>query len=173
MRELLLHQSNLTRRLYLLSVVCAMLLMPLGAWGQTDYGLTVAGVDVTSANASNITGQYLTEGTAVFDANSNTLTLTNVAIGYGGVQSGLENLTIIFNGTNVIESYIGANADVAGTHNLTLQSGTEGSTMYLDNTVGKSIIDGFDTIFRCYSSKCYYYFHSSLFFMGGLYAIER
>lgn len=118
----------------------------MGVWGQTDYGLTVAGVDVTSANASNITGQYLTEGTAVFDANSNTLTLTNVAIGYGGVQSGLENLTIIFNGTNVIESYIGANADVAGTHNLTLQSGTEGSTMYLHNTVGKSIIDGFDNV---------------------------
>jgi hypothetical protein len=46
----------------------------------------------------------------------------------------------------VIESYIGANADVAGTHNLTLQSGTEGSTMYLDNTVGKSIIDGFDNV---------------------------
>ncbi|WP_143096845.1 hypothetical protein [Prevotella sp. tf2-5] len=129
-----------------LSLFFALLLLPMGVWGQTDYGLTVAGVNVTSANASNITGQYLTEGTAVFDANSNTLTLTNVAIGYGGVQSGLENLTIIFNGTNMIESYIGANADVAGTHNLTLQSGTEGSTMYLDNTVGKSIIDGFDNV---------------------------
>ena len=146
MRELLLNQHNRTRVLRQLSLFFALLLLPMGAWGQTDYGLTVAGVDVTSANASNITGQYLTEGTAVFDANSNTLTLTNVAIGYGGVQSGLENLTIIFNGTNMIESYIGANADVAGTHNLTLQSGTEGSTMYLDNTVGKSIIDGFDNV---------------------------
>ena len=146
MRELLLNQHNRTKELRQLSLFFALLLLPMGGWGQTDYGLTVAGVDVTSANASNITGQYLTEGTAVFDANSNTLTLTNVAIGYGGVQSGLENLTIIFNGTNVIESYIGANADVAGTHNLTLQSGTEGSTMYLDNTVGKSIIDGFDNV---------------------------
>ena len=146
MRELLLNQHNRTRGFRQLSLFFALLLLPMGVWGQTDYGLTVAGVDVTSANASNITGQYLTEGTAVFDANSNTLTLTNVAIGYGGVQSGLENLTIIFNGTNVIESYIGANADVAGTHNLTLQSGTEGSTMYLHNTVGKSIIDGFDNV---------------------------
>lgn len=146
MRELLLNRHNRTRGLRQLSLFFALLLLPMGVWGQTDYGLTVAGVDVTSANAANITGQYLTEGTAVFDANSNTLTLTNVAIGYGGVQSGLENLTIIFNGTNMIESYIGANADVAGTHNLTLQSGTEGSTMYLDNTVGKSIIDGFDNV---------------------------
>lgn len=128
-------------------LVTAMTLLPQSVWGQaTDYELTVAGVQVTSDNAANITGQYLSEGTAVFDASSNTLTLSNVKIGYGGVQSGLENLTIVFNGTNIIESYIGANAAVAGSHNLTLQSGSEGSTMYLDNTVGTSIIDGFDNI---------------------------
>ena len=128
-------------------LVTAMTLIPQSVCGQaTDYELTVAGVQVTSDNAANITGQYLSEGTAVFDASSNTLTLSNVKIGYGGVQSGLENLTIVFNGTNIIESYIGANAAVAGSHNLTLQSGSAGSTMYLDNTVGTSIIDGFDNI---------------------------
>jgi len=128
-------------------LVTAMTLLPQSVWGQaTDYELTVAGVKVTSDNAANITGQYLSEGTAVFDASSNTLALSNVKIGYGGVQSGLENLTIVFNGTNIIESYIGANTAVAGSHNLTLQSGSEGSTMYLANTVGKSIIDGFDNI---------------------------
>lgn len=127
-------------------LVTAMTLLPQSVCGQTTYELTVAGVQVTSDNAANITGQYLSEGTAVFDASSNTLTLSNVKIGYGGVQSGLENLTIVFNGTNIIESYIGANTAVAGSHNLTLQSGSEGSTMYLANTVGKSIIDGFDNI---------------------------
>lgn len=128
-------------------LVTAMTLLPQSVCGQaTDYELTVAEVKVTSDNAANITGQYLSEGTAVFDASSNTLTLSNVKIGYGGVQSGLENLTIVFNGTNIIESYIGANTAVAGSHNLTLQSGSEGSTMYLANTVGKSIIDGFDNI---------------------------
>lgn len=127
-------------------LVMAMTLLPQSVCGQTTYELTVAGVQVTSDNAANITGQYLSEGTAVFDASSNTLTLSNVKIGYGGVQSGLENLTIVFNGTNIIESYIGANTAVAGSHNLTLQSGSEGSTMYLANTVGKSIIDGFDNI---------------------------
>ena len=129
-----------------LSFVLLSLLMPLGVGAQTNYNLWIGNTQVTSANASNIQAQYLTEGTAVFDANTNTLTLTGAAIGYGGVQSGLGNLTIVFNGANTIESYIGANSEVAGTHNLTLQSGSEGSTMYLDNTIGKSIIDGFDNL---------------------------
>ena len=120
------------------------LLMPLGV-GAQEYALWIGNTQVTSDNASNIQAEYLSAGTAVFDANTNTLTLTGATIGYGGVQSGLENLTIVFNGANTIESYIGANSD-AGTHNLTLQSGSEGSTMYLDNTIGKSIIDGFDNL---------------------------
>ena len=114
--------------------------MPLGV-GAQEYALWIGDTQVTSENAGNVLG----DGTAVFDANTNTLTLTGATIGYGGVQSGLENLTIVFNGANTIESYIGANSD-AGTHNLTLQSGSEGSTMYLDNTIGKSIIDGFDNL---------------------------
>ena len=125
-----------------LSFVLLSLLMPLGVGAQTNYDLWIGNTQVTSANASDIQAEYLTEGTAVFDANTNTLTLTGAAIGYGGVQSGLGNLTIVFNGANTIESYIGANSEVAGTHNLTLKSGSEGSTMYLDNTIGNSIIDG-------------------------------
>ena len=127
-----------------LSFVFLSLLMPLGV-GAQEYALWIGNTQVTSDNASNIQAEYLSAGTAVFDANTNTLTLTGATIGYGGVQSGLENLTIVFNGANTIESYIGANSD-AGTHNLTLQSGSEGSTMYLDNTIGKSIIDGFDNL---------------------------
>ena len=122
------------------------LLMPLGVGAQTDYDLWIGNTQVTSDNASNIQAQYLTAGTAVFNANTNTLTLTGATIGYGGIQSGLGNLTIVFNGTNTIGSYIGANSQVAGTHNLTLQSGSEGSTMSLDNTIGNSIIDGFDNL---------------------------
>ena len=129
-----------------LSFVLLSLLMPLGVGAQTNYNLWIGDTQVTSDNASNIQAEYLTAGTAVFDANTNTLTLTGATIGYGGVQSGLENLTIVFNGANTIGSYIGANSEVAGTHNLTLQSGSQGSTMYLDNTIGKSIIDGFDNL---------------------------
>ena len=127
-----------------LSFVLLSLLMPLGV-GAQEYALWIGNTQVTSDNALNIQAEYLSAGTAVFNANTNTLTLTGATIGYGGVQSGLENLTIVFNGTNTIESYIGA-SEVAGTHNLTLQSGSEGSTMYLDNTIGKSIIDGFDNL---------------------------
>lgn len=113
------------------------------------YNLFVANVQVTSDNASNITSSDMTSGTASFDASTNTLTLNGVTMnyGYGGIQSGLENLTIVFNGENTIKSYIGANTAVAGTHNLTLQMGTAGSTIYLKNTVvGRAFIDGFDNI---------------------------
>ena len=59
----------------LLSVL--MLFTPLCMWGQTEYGLTVGGVQVTSANASNITGDAILSGSVSFDATSNTLTPRN------------------------------------------------------------------------------------------------
>ena len=84
MRELLLHQSNLTRRLYLLSVVCAMLLMPLGAWAQSEYGLTIAGIPVTSQNAGGITGDGIT-GTVTYNADQHALTLEGATIAFAGI----------------------------------------------------------------------------------------
>lgn len=53
----------------------------------TDYGLTVGGVAVTSANASNITGTGITAGTISYDADSNTLTLSGATIASGGISS--------------------------------------------------------------------------------------
>lgn len=112
------------------------------------YNLFVANVQVTSDNASNITSSDMKSGTASFDASTNTLTLNGVTMnyGYGGIQSGLENLTVVFNGENTIYSSIRANTSVAGAHNLTLQMGTAGSTIYLKNTVGLPFIGGFDNI---------------------------
>lgn len=112
------------------------------------YNLFVADVQVTSDNASNIISSDMTSGTASFDASTNTLTLNGVTMnyGYGGIQSGLENLKIVFNGENTIYSSIRANTSVAGTHNLTLQMGTAGSTIYLKNTVGLPFIGGFDNV---------------------------
>ena len=43
-----------------LSFVLLSLLMPIGAWGQDDYAIRVAGVDVTSQNAGGITGDGIT-----------------------------------------------------------------------------------------------------------------
>ena len=66
----------------LLSLVAlfVMLLAPQRAWAQTDYGLTVAGVTVTSANASSVTGDEIRDGSVSFDATTNTLTLNAASL---------------------------------------------------------------------------------------------
>lgn len=93
MNKRLFNQQNLTRRLRLLSVLCAMLLMPFSAWAQTSYNITVAGTPVTSQNALNITGDNIEAYTAgepysvSYDAASNTLSLDNARIASGGISS--------------------------------------------------------------------------------------
>ena len=77
-----------------------------------SYNLEVAGVSVTSANATNITGNYIT-GTVTFDAENNTLTLNNATIdltemkGPGISYTGTANLTISLIGTNSIKTQSG------------------------------------------------------------------
>lgn len=75
MKRLINHVS-LTRRLRQLLVLLALLLLPAGMWAE-DYPITIAGVQVTSDNASNITGTNITEGTVSFeyDATNGTSTL--------------------------------------------------------------------------------------------------
>jgi len=58
-------------------LLLALLLMPLRTLAE-NYGITVAGVEVTSENATNVTGENITAGTVSFDAQSETLTLNNV-----------------------------------------------------------------------------------------------
>lgn len=103
MRELLLHQSNLTRRLYLLSVVCAMLLMPLGAWAQSEYGLTIAGIPVTSQNAGGIIGDNIS-GIVTYNADQHALTLEGATIAGSIEVTNENNLTINVIGANSISS---------------------------------------------------------------------
>ena len=108
MRELLLNQHNRTRVLRQLSLFFALLLLPMGVWGQTDYGLTVGGVDVTSENAENIIGDNIVAYSAgepysvSYDATSNTLTLTNAIVSSGGIVStGDAGLNVSLNGSAV------------------------------------------------------------------------
>ena len=57
-----------------------MALMPTVAFAETtSYNLWVGGVEVTSDNASNITGKGIT-GTVTYDDSTKTLTLNNVNI---------------------------------------------------------------------------------------------
>ena len=74
------------------------------AGAQTKYDIWVGGVQVTSANASNITGGDIKSGTVTFKQSTNgvyTLTLTNVKIersgsGKQGIRNGLAGLIINF-----------------------------------------------------------------------------
>lgn len=106
MNKRLFNQQNLTRRLRLLSVLCAMLLMPFSAWA-VDYDIIVGGVQVTSDNAANITGGQISDGKVSFDAENNILTLNGAIIdmsntGQYPIQSSLANLTIKLEGDNNI-----------------------------------------------------------------------
>lgn len=91
----------------LLFITLLALLIPIGMRAQeaTNYGLTVAGVAVTSANASDIRdASRLSLGS--FDAETNTLTLNNATIdmsnGGSPIESSITNLTIKLVGSNTI-----------------------------------------------------------------------
>ncbi|MBQ2498262.1 MAG: hypothetical protein II509_06420, partial [Prevotella sp.] len=78
------------------------------AKAQTKFGIEVGGVQVTSANLSNITGGDIKSGTVKYNPTNKKLTLTNVKIERSGSgRRGIYNekvgdLTIVFEGTNTI-----------------------------------------------------------------------
>lgn len=102
MKERLVHQINLTGKLRKLSLLLALLLLPIGVWAE-NYGLTVADVQVTDANALNVLGNQETP-TVVFDATTNTLTLNGAEINGKITYNGTSNLTIAFSGTNAVST---------------------------------------------------------------------
>ena len=73
-RKLTIRETLCVRWLFCL---ITMLLVSVGMQAE-DYGLTVAGVQVTDANASNITGENITAGTVSFS--NGTLTLNEATI---------------------------------------------------------------------------------------------
>lgn len=68
---------------------------------SSKYSLKVGGVDVTDANASNITGNNITTGTVSFNASTNTLTLNGATL-TEPIIVGMPNLTIDIQGNNTI-----------------------------------------------------------------------
>lgn len=102
MKERFVHQIKQTGKLRQLSLLLALLLVPIGAWAE-NYNLTVCGVRVTSDNASNVLGEGTP--TVVFNAENSTLTLNGADITVENndfIVSGLERLTVFLVG----ESYI-------------------------------------------------------------------
>ena len=82
----------------------------IGTHAATKYQINVAGVEVTSDNASRITGGDITSGYGVYNANTNTLTLYNINIyrtgkdGYGIHNRDCDNLTIVFEGSGSVRT---------------------------------------------------------------------
>lgn len=105
MKRLINHVS-LTRRLRQLLVLFALLLLPAGMWAE-DYPITIAGVQVTDANAENITGGNIT-GTVSFeyDAEYGTSTLNLEGATINGdivyTSESESSLLIILNGASTV-----------------------------------------------------------------------
>jgi len=115
MKQLLLNQWKQSGRgfaLLGLLLATAMTLLPQRAWAQgtgaKGYGLTVAGIEVTETNASNVMGDEEVV-TVRFDAATNTLTLNGAVLANSDktdIESSLDMLTIEFSGSNMIGAVV-------------------------------------------------------------------
>ena len=85
------------------------------AFGATDYGLTVGGVDVTSDNCTNVTGDNIKpnlsgEFYVKYDPSTKTLTLKNIKIERSGsynraiLNNDVDGLKIVFIGKNLLKA---------------------------------------------------------------------
>ena len=123
-------------------LLMTMLLVPIGVWAE-NYGLTVAGVQVTDANAASITGDNII-GTVTFDATSNTLTLTEATIGgstaSADIQVLVDDLTIEISGTNTIYGNITYNGSNYQSSNIQINkaSSAESASLTATNVNGFS-----------------------------------
>lgn len=121
------------------------------------YGLKVAGINVTSSNASSITGTGIS-GSVRFDASTHTLTLTNATISCSGTigisTSGyvFSDLTIKLVGSNSIDAgssvdvMLYTNSSITGTGTLNTDyiriSGTKELTIGGGCTVNATYVQG-------------------------------
>ena len=104
------------KRLNLL--LAAILFVAVSAFGATDYGLTVGGVDVTSDNCSNITGEHIEKHSSAtddeyyikYDPATKTLTFKNILIERTGsynraiLNEDVDGLKIVFLGKNELSA---------------------------------------------------------------------
>ena len=89
----------------LLTLCMVFVMVPTTAFAVEDYGINVSNVRITDENADDV----LNDGTVSYDAETNTLTLKDVTItgdfsGSAAIQSSKENLTIMLEGENTINS---------------------------------------------------------------------
>ena len=99
---------------------------------QTEYGLQIAGIQVTSDNAANITGTSI-EGSVSYDNTTKTLTLNKATISAPNSETCIKNtsidgLTINLIGKNVLKAnkvggkgvVVQANTNITGNGSLNI-----------------------------------------------------
>lgn len=108
MGKRLQNQQNLMRRLKCLLVSFA-LLVPMCTWAE-DYQLLVGQTPVTSENAADVLGNGTVSFSVTTDpatgGSMNVLTLNGATIASGGIECGLDNLTIQLKGSNTVDNSI-------------------------------------------------------------------
>ena len=131
---------RISKGLLSLLAMLVVLLTPQGAWAE-DYGLTVAGIQVTDANASHILGEN--DESVTFDASTNTLTLNNA--NFTGAVVSTVDLVVDFVGSNVITLPEEASYAFTGNGTATLtftNSGDAAIPLTVYNIFSTSIIGG-------------------------------
>lgn len=139
MRKLTFNQSLRGRWLLLLF---ALLLLP-SCLQAEDYGITIAGIQVTDANAANITGDSITAGTVSFDAENNILTLTGATI-KGEIRSTLESLTINLVGSSQLKGVDNQNSAIQNDADMADLSFTGSGSLAISASGG--VIYGFSSV---------------------------
>lgn len=118
-KKLIVNQSRAGQWLTLL---LALLLLPVGAQAE-DYGITIAGIAVTDANAGGVVGDGIT-GTITYTASTNTLTLSGATVtgntlSQGCIVTSRSALNIAVIGENTLD----CSSDSCTTIRSTLENG--------------------------------------------------
>ena len=126
MNKRFFNQQNLTRRLRLLSVLFAMVIIPNMAWA-VDYDLWIGDIQVTDANKGNVLGDGTVSFTPAGDTTPATLTLNGANLTEGITTS--IGLVIDLIGDNTITSSTQAPIKGTGDTEPTLTLKSSGTTV--------------------------------------------
>ena len=141
-------------------------LTAVSAFGATDYGLTVGGVDVTSDNCSNITGEHIEKHSSAtddeyyikYDPVTKTLTFKNILIERTGsynraiLNEDVDGLKIVFLGTNKLLAEDSSPVRLNNNTTITVPEGGELDVHGGDEdgiTVGNGKTLIFDNVYDC------------------------
>ena len=152
------------KRLNLL--LAAILFVAVSAFGATDYGLTVGGVDVTSDNCSNITGEHIEKHSSAtddeyyikYDPATKTLTFKNILIERTGsynraiLNEDVDGLKIVFLGKNELSAEDSSPVRLNNNTTITVPEGGKLRVFGGDEdgiTVGNGKTLIFDNVYDC------------------------